>query len=82
VPEGAFYVYPSCAGVIGRTTPSGGTIRTDGDFVLYLLDAQRVSGLQGEAYLLSPFFRLSFAASLETLREGCRRIRAACEALR
>jgi aspartate aminotransferase len=82
VPEGAFYVYPSCAGVIGRTTPSGGTIRTDGDFVLYLLDAQRVSGLQGEAYLLSPFFRLSFAASLETLREGCRRIREACEALR
>jgi aspartate aminotransferase len=82
LPEGAFYVYPSCAGVIGRTTPSGGTIRTDGDFVLYLLDAQRVSGLQGEAYLLSPFFRLSFAASLETLREGCRRIREACEALR
>jgi aspartate aminotransferase len=82
LPEGAFYVYPSCAGVIGRTTPAGGTIQTDADFVMYLLDAQRVSGLQGDAYLMSPFFRLSFAASLETLREGCRRIREACTALR
>lgn len=82
VPEGAFYVYPSCAGVIGRTVPSGGVIRTDADFVMYLLESERVAVLQGDAYGLSPFFRISFAASMDTLREGCLRIRRACDALR
>jgi aspartate aminotransferase len=82
VPEGAFYVYPSCTGIIGRTTPSGSVIRTDADFVMYLLEAERVAVLQGDAYGMSPFFRISFAASLDTLQEGCRRIRQACAALR
>jgi aspartate aminotransferase len=81
VPEGAFYVYPSCAEVIGRKTPSGGIIASDTDFVMYLLETQRVAVLQGDAYGMSPFFRISFATSLETLREGCRRIREACALL-
>jgi aspartate aminotransferase len=82
VPDGAFYVYPSCAELIGRTTPTGTRLQSDADLVMYFLDSQQVAVLQGEAYGLSPHFRLSFAASLDTLREGCRRIRAACDALR
>jgi aspartate aminotransferase len=81
-PEGAFYVYASCADVIGRKTPDGKVIGSDADFVLYLLEAQNLALLQGEAYGLSPFFRLSFAASMDTLEEGCARLRLACEALR
>ncbi len=81
LPEGAFYVYPSCAGVIGRKTPAGQVLATDDDFVLYLLDAQNLAVLQGAAYGLSPFFRISFATSMERLEEGCRRLRLACEAL-
>lgn len=82
LPEGAFYVYPSCAGVIGKTTPDGQVIRTDNEFVLYLLEAQNLALLQGEAYGVSPFFRISFATSMERLDEGLRRLRLACEALR
>ena len=81
LPEGAFYVYPSCAGVIGRKTPDGQVIRTDNEFVLYLLEAQNLALLQGEAYGVSPFFRISFATSMERLEEGLRRLRLACEAL-
>lgn len=81
LPEGAFYVYPSCAGVIGRKTPEGQVVSTDSDFVLYLLESQNLAVLQGEAYGLSPFFRISFATSMQTLQEGCRRLRLACEAL-
>lgn len=81
LPEGAFYVYPSCAGVIGRKTPGGQVIRTDNEFVLYLLEAQNLALLQGEAYGVSPFFRISFATSMERLEEGLRRLRLACEAL-
>jgi len=81
-PEGAFYVFPSCAGVIGRQTPAGQVLASDNDFVLYLLEAQNLAVLQGEAYGLSPFFRISFATSMEKLEEGCRRLRLACEALR
>jgi aspartate aminotransferase len=81
-PEGAFYVYPSCAGVIGKKTPDGQVLASDNDFVLYLLESQNLALLQGEAYGLSPFFRISFAASMEKLEEGCRRLRLACEALR
>jgi aspartate aminotransferase len=81
-PEGAFYVYPSCAGVIGKTTPDGKTLNSDADFVMYLLESQNLAVLQGEAYGLSPFFRISFATSMATLDEGCRRLRLACEALR
>jgi aspartate aminotransferase len=82
VPEGAFYVYPSCAGLLGRTTPAGTLLQTDADLVMYLLVSQRVAVLQGDAYAMSPFFRISFAASQATLEEGCRRIREACAALR
>jgi aspartate aminotransferase len=80
-PEGAFYVYPSCAGTIGKTTPDGKTIATDGDFVTYLLDSAGVAAVQGEAFGLSPYFRISYATSTEALEEACRRIKRACEAL-
>jgi aspartate aminotransferase len=80
-PEGAFYVYPSCAGTIGKTKPDGKVIETDGDFVTYILDAEGVAAVQGEAFGLSPYFRISYATSTEALEEACRRIRRACEAL-
>jgi aspartate aminotransferase len=80
-PEGAFYVYPSCAGAIGKTTPDGKAIATDTDFVGYLLDAEGVAAVQGEAFGLSPYFRISYATSTEALEEACRRIKRACEAL-
>jgi len=81
-PEGAFYVYASCAGIIGKTTPEGRVLGSDADFVIYLLESQNLALLQGEAYGLSPFVRISFAATMEMLEEGCRRLRLACEALR
>jgi len=80
-PEGAFYVYPSCAGTIGKTTPDGKVIETDTDFVNYLLDAGGVAAVQGEAFGLSPYFRISYATATEALEEACRRIKRACEAL-
>jgi aspartate aminotransferase len=81
-PEGAFYIYASCAGVIGKKTPDGQVLGSDADFVMYLLESQNLALLQGEAYGLSPFFRISFATSMEALEEGCRRLRRACEAFR
>jgi aspartate aminotransferase len=80
-PEGAFYVYPSCAGCIGKRTPDGKVIRTDEDFALYLLDAEGVAVVHGAAYGMSPYFRISFATSMEQLEEACRRIQRACAAL-
>ncbi|ALS61157.1 aminotransferase class I/II-fold pyridoxal phosphate-dependent enzyme [Pandoraea norimbergensis] len=80
-PVGAFYAYPSCAGVIGKTTPEGKVINNDTDFILYLLDTQDVAVIQGEAFGISPAFRLSFATSMENLREACARIARACAAL-
>jgi len=80
-PEGAFYVYPSCAGVIGKTTPNGKTIETDSDFVTYLLESQGVACVQGEAFGLSPHFRISYATSDEVLKEACEKIQKACAAL-
>jgi aspartate aminotransferase len=80
-PEGAFYVYPSCAGAIGRKTPQGKTIENDTDFVTYLLEAEGVAVVQGEAFGLSPYFRISYATSTEALREACTRIQRACAAL-
>jgi aspartate aminotransferase len=80
-PEGAFYVYPSCAGVIGKRTPAGEEIRSDEDFVTYLLEQVGVATVQGEAFGLSPHFRISYATSTEALVEACGRIKAACEAL-
>jgi aspartate aminotransferase len=80
-PEGAFYVYPSCAGAIGKKTPDGKTIKSDGDFVTYLLEAEGVAAVQGEAFGLSPYFRISYATATEDLEEACTRIKRACEAL-
>jgi len=81
-PEGAFYVFPSCAGVIGKTTPTGKLIETDLDFVLYLLDDFGVAAVQGAAYGLSPYFRLSIATSMDAIKQACDRIEDACKALR
>ncbi|MBM3629027.1 MAG: aminotransferase class I/II-fold pyridoxal phosphate-dependent enzyme, partial [Alphaproteobacteria bacterium] len=81
-PEGAFYVYPSCAGTIGRKTPQGKTIETDTDFVEYLLEAEGVAVVQGTAFGLAPYFRISYATSDEVLRDACTRIQRACAALR
>ncbi len=81
-PEGAFYVYPSCAGTIGKTTPDGKVIRTDEDFVTYLLESEGVSVVQGTAFGLAPHFRISYATSTEALEEACRRIQRACANLR
>ena len=81
-PEGAFYVYPSCAGVIGKETPSGTKIGSDTDFANYLLDSEGVAVVQGEAFGLAPHFRVSYATSTEVLEEACRRIQRACAALR
>ncbi|MDH3335484.1 MAG: pyridoxal phosphate-dependent aminotransferase [Rhodospirillaceae bacterium] len=81
-PEGAFYVYPSCAGVIGKKTPDGKEIKTDEDFVTYLLEAEGVAAVHGEAFGLSPYFRVSYATSTENLVEACTRIQRACAALK
>jgi aspartate aminotransferase len=80
-PEGAFYVYPSCAGCIGKTTPDGKRIENDSDFVTYLLESVGVATVQGVAFGLSPHFRISYATSAKALEEGCRRIQQACKAL-
>ena len=80
-PEGAFYLYISCAGAIGRKTPDGTTIRNDTDFVTYLLESEGVAVVQGAAFGLSPYFRISYAASNAELEEACRRIQKACAAL-
>ena len=80
-PEGAFYVYPSCAGAIGRKTPQGKVIMNDTDFVTYLLESVGVAVVQGEAFGLSPHFRISYATSTEALRDACTRIQKACAAL-
>ncbi len=80
-PEGAFYAFPSCAGLIGKRTPSGQVLRTDEDFVMYLLEEVNLAVLHGAAYGVSPFFRLSFASSIPTLEEGCARLKQACEKL-
>jgi aspartate aminotransferase len=81
-PEGAFYVYPSCAGTIGKKTPQGKVIESDDDFVTYILEAEGVAAVQGSAFGLSPFFRISYATSTEALREACTRIQRACKALK
>lgn len=81
-PTGAFYVYPSCAGLIGKTTPDGQRIENDGDVAGYLLDAEGVAVVHGAAFGLEPHFRISYATSTEDLTEACTRIQRACAALR
>lgn len=80
-PDGAFYVYVSCAAQIGKTTPAGKLIKDDSDFVMYLLDDYKVATVQGAAYGISPAFRISFATSMDVIEEASRRIVQACEAL-
>ncbi|NOZ65809.1 MAG: pyridoxal phosphate-dependent aminotransferase [Alphaproteobacteria bacterium] len=80
-PEGAFYVYPSIAGLIGKKTPDGKVIENDLDFCTYILEAEGVAAVHGEAFGLSPHFRVSYATSDEALIEACKRIKRACEAL-
>jgi aspartate aminotransferase len=77
-PEGAFYVYPSCAGVIGRTSRDGKKIETDEDFATALLQEEGVAVVHGAAFGLSPFFRISYATGIEALEEACRRIQRFC----
>jgi aspartate aminotransferase len=80
-PEGAFYVYPSCAGTLGKKTPQGKVLKTDEDFVTYLLEAEGVAVVQGSAFGLAPYFRISYATSTEALKDACTRIQRACAAL-
>ncbi|MBL4667017.1 MAG: aminotransferase class I/II-fold pyridoxal phosphate-dependent enzyme, partial [Sneathiella sp.] len=80
-PEGAFYVYPSIDGCIGKKTPSGKVIESDLDFVSELLEAEGVAVVHGEAFGLSPHFRASYATSSEALTEACTRIQKFCASL-
>ena len=80
-PDGAFYLYVDCRGVVGRRTPRGRTLDTDGDFAEYLLESEEVAVVHGAAFGLSPYFRVSYALATERLREACARIRRACAAL-
>jgi len=81
-PEGAFYVYPSCAGAIGKTAPSGKTIASDEDFVTELLETEGVAAVHGAAFGSSPFFRISYATSTAALSQACERIQRFCAGLR
>jgi aspartate aminotransferase len=81
-PEGAFYVYPSCGGCIGKTSGKGRRIETDEDFVTALLEEEGVAVVHGAAFGLSPFFRISYATSTGALEEACRRIQRFCAELR
>ena len=81
-PEGAFYVYPSCAGTIGKRTPSGKLIETDEDFVTELLASEGVAAVHGAAFGMSPFFRISYATATTALEDACQRIQRFCGNLR
>ena len=81
-PQGAFYVYPTCKGVIGKETPDGNKILNDEDFMNYLLESEGIAGVHGAAFGLSPYFRLSYATSDDTLKDACSRIKRACEKLK
>jgi aspartate aminotransferase len=77
-PQGAFFVYPSCVGFIGYKTPQGNVIQTDSDFSTYLLEHALVAVIPGVAFGLSPYFRISYATDLETLKKAVERIARAC----
>ncbi|MEA9391166.1 pyridoxal phosphate-dependent aminotransferase [Acerihabitans sp. TG2] len=82
VPQGAFYVYPSCAGLLNKTTPQGRVIRSDEDFTEALLASEGVTLVHGDAFGLAPNFRLSYAASMAQLEEACQRIQRFCHSLK
>ena len=77
-PEGAFYVYPSCAGAIGKTAASGKKLVTDEDFVTELLAEEGVAAVHGAAFGTSPFFRISYATGTDVLEDACQRIQRFC----
>jgi aspartate aminotransferase len=81
-PEGAFYVYPSCADVIGKVAPSGNVIGGDEDFVKELLTAEGVAAVHGGAFGTSPYFRISYATATPTLEDACQRIQRFCGSLK
>jgi aspartate aminotransferase len=82
MPEGAFYVYPSCEGVIGKTAPSGQRITSDEDFVNELLDSEGVAVVHGAAFGMEPHFRISYATATQVLEDACQRIQRFCANLR
>jgi aspartate aminotransferase len=81
-PEGAFYVYPSCEALIGKTAPSGRPISSDQDFATELLESEGVAVVHGAAFGLSPFFRISYATANAVLEDACGRIQRFCAAVR
>ena len=81
-PEGAFYVYPSCAGVLGKTSPSGKSIANDEDFATELLEHEGVAVVHGSAFGLEPHFRISYATATSALEDACQRIQKFCAELR
>ena len=80
-PKGAFYVYPSCNDIIGKKTPDGRIIKNDKDFVMSLLESKSISVVHGEAFGLSPYFRISYATSMKKLEVACNRIIEFCDEL-
>lgn len=81
-PEGTFFAYPSCGGLVGKRAPDGRVMESDQDFAAYLLESAGVATVPGTAFGRSPHFRVSFASSTELLEEACERIGRACAALR
>ncbi|MFP3700495.1 aminotransferase class I/II-fold pyridoxal phosphate-dependent enzyme, partial [Burkholderia sp. SIMBA_013] len=81
-PEGAFYIFPNIGELIGKTTKAGTKIENDTDFVMALLAEHQLATVQGAAYGMSPFFRLSYATSMENLAEGCTRIAEFCNGMK
>lgn len=80
-PKGAFYIYPSCEELIGKKTPEGKVINNDKDFAMNLLETKSISVVHGEAFGLSPYFRISYATSIEKLETACNRIIEFCDEL-
>ncbi|MEL6783230.1 MAG: pyridoxal phosphate-dependent aminotransferase, partial [Pseudomonadota bacterium] len=80
-PDGAFYVFPSCAGLMGKKTPEGKVLETDEDFVTALLETEGVAVVHGSAFGLGPNFRISYATDTESLTEACKRIQRFCASL-
>jgi aspartate aminotransferase len=82
IPEGAFYLYVNCSGVLGKITPDGQILKTDNQFCEYLLNAAKVTAVSGDAFGLSPYFRISYATSMGKLKEASKRIHDAVSKLR
>ena len=80
-PGGSFYLYVNCGGTLGKRTPGGTVIENDGDFAKYLLESEEVAVVHGEAFGLSPYFRISYALATDRLEEACMRIQRACASL-